>query len=61
LIEQPDRFIQPNASQGGWKKFVKTNISNNKPQINNQTLEKVPKKQATQQSKKNRHGWLHAT
>ncbi len=61
MIEQPDRFIQPNVNVGGWKKFVKTNISNNKPQRNNCTLEKVSKKQATQQSKKNRPGWLHAT
>lgn len=61
MIEQPDRFIQPNANVGGWKQFVKTNISSNKPQRNNHTLEKVPKKQATLQSKKTRYGWLHAT
>ncbi len=61
MIEQPDRFIQPNANVGGWKQFVKTNISSNKPQRSDHTSEKVPKKQATVQSKKNKQGWLHAT
>ncbi len=61
LIEQPDRFIQPNSNVGGWKQFVKTNISSNKPQKNNHASEDVPKKQTTVQSKKNRQGWLHAT
>jgi hypothetical protein len=29
-VEQPDRFISPHPSVGGWNKFVKTQIATNK-------------------------------
>lgn len=61
LIEQPDRFIPPNANTGGWNKFVKTNITTHKPQKSNRTLQEAPNKLINLQSKKSRRGWLHAT
>ena len=59
MIEQPERFIQPNANIGGWNRFVKTNM--HKPQSSNRTLQEVPDKLIPLQSKKSRRGWLHAT
>src|SRR5271169_1684090 len=61
MIEQPDRFIQPNANVGGWHQFVKTNINTHQRHKNNLNLQEVSKKLGTQQPKKSRHGWLHAT
>ena len=61
MIEQPDRFVQPNANIGGWNKFVKTNINTHKPQRSNGVLRESPSKLIPLQSKKSRRGWLHAT
>ena len=61
LIEQPDRFIQPNANIGGWNQFVKTNINTHKPQRSNRPLREAPNKLIGLQSNKSRRGWLHAT
>jgi hypothetical protein len=61
LIEQPDRFVQPNANIGGWNQFVKTHINTHKPQRNNRASREAPNKLIAQQSKKSRRGWLHAT
>ncbi len=61
LIEQPDRFIQPNVNVGGWNQFVKTHINTQKPQRSNRPLREAPNKLAPIQSKKSRRGWLHAT
>ncbi len=30
MIENPDRYIQPDAKVGGWHKFIKTEITNQK-------------------------------
>ncbi len=61
LIEQPDRFVQPNANIGGWTQFVKTNINTHTPQKSNRHLREAPNKLIALQSKKSRRGWLHAT
>lgn len=61
LVENPDRFVQPDVNIGGWNKFVKTEISNLRPQGNKRALPDVPKKQAAKQPKKGGRGWLHAT
>jgi len=60
ITEDTDRFIQPNADEGGWNKFVKTKITS-PPQRKKRTLADNPKKHETQQSKKGGRGWLHAT
>ena len=61
LIEQPDRFIQPNVNVGGWNQFVKTKINTHKPQNSKRPLGEAPNKLTTPQSKRSRRGWLHAT
>jgi len=61
LIEDPDRFIQPNVNIGGWNQFVKTHIKTHKPQRKNWLTREAPNKLVTQQSNKSRRGWLHAT
>ena len=61
MVEDPDRFVQPNVDVGGWSKFVKTKITGREPQRNKRTLAYVPKKREIQQPKKGGRGWLHAT
>ena len=61
MIENPDRFIQPNADVGGWNKFVKTKITCRETPKNKCSLECLPKKREVQQPKKNGRGWLHTT
>ena len=61
MVEDYDRFVQPNVDVGGWNKFVKTKITGREPQRNKRTLAYVPKKQVVQQPKKGGRGWLHAT
>ena len=46
---------------GGWNKFVKTQITSRGSQKNKRALSDVPKKQIVQQPKKGGRGWLHAT
>ena len=61
LVEDLDRFVQPEVHVGGWNKFVKTKITSREPQRNKRTLAYVPKKREVQQPKKGGRGWLHAT
>ena len=65
LIEEPDRFIQPDAHVGGWTKFIKTKITIHKPQrsknIASYIAENHPNKRNVQQPKKGGRGWLHVT
>ena len=61
LIENPDRFVQPDAQAGGWNKFVKTKISIYKLQRKELSLSFDLKKQGAQQPKKGGRGWLHVT
>ena len=62
LVENPERFIQPNAQTGGWNKFVKTTISTrNTRKKENSVLPCSDKKQGIHQTKKGGRGWLHVT
>ena len=58
LIEKPEQYIQPNPHEGGWNKFIKTNITNNKPRTNRAQAYK-PSKPTGKQPKKGGRGWLH--
>ena len=61
LAEDADRFIQPSVSEGGWNKFIKTNITNS-PQRKKRADTYVPAKSIDQQQpKKGGRGWLHST
>ena len=58
-VENAERFVQPNPQVGGWNKFIKTEITNNKPQRNKRAASYCPEKKEVQQSKKGGRGWLH--
>ena len=63
MVENPDRFVQPENTVGGWTKFVKKEIAgqnHNRKRTASYELEK--KKQVVlQQPKKGGRGWLHCT
>jgi hypothetical protein len=64
LVENPDRYIQPDVNTGGWKKFIKTDINTRKSLRNDysSTLnEKKSDKSLKQHPKKGGRGWLHIT
>ncbi|MGZ4851475.1 MAG: hypothetical protein ACXV2C_08875 [Candidatus Bathyarchaeia archaeon] len=60
IVEDTDRFIQPSTSEGGWNKFIKTNITNS-PRRRKRADSYVPAKGIDQQPKKGGRGWLHST
>ena len=61
MIENPERYMQPDTQTGGWNKFVKTKITSSPPQINKRALLFEQKKRNTQQPKKGGRGWLHSS
>jgi hypothetical protein len=65
LVENPDRYIPPATSVGGWSKFIKKEIiSQSFPKRGGRAasyLAEKPHKSASQQSKKGGRGWLHTT
>jgi len=60
LVENPERFIQPNVQTGGWTKFAKTKIIPNTPRKKEENIPCTNKKQVSQ-PKKGGRGWLHVT
>lgn len=65
MVENPERYVQPDVHVGGWNKFIKTEI-NGKAKKGSRAAAYVadkcpPKKSTRQQSKKGGRGWLHAT
>jgi hypothetical protein len=64
LVQDPERYIQPDVETGGWNKFVKTEITGKVVKRNRPALEISNKSASTrskQQPKKSGRGWLHAT
>ena len=65
IVENPERYLQPDVHTGGWNKFIKTEIATSRSQQNkkndSRTSEKSPSKQTSQQVKKGGRGWLHTT
>lgn len=60
LVENPDRYIQPNANSGGWSKFIKKEV--NRPASRKHrsvAVESTAKPKG--QPKKGGRGWLHKT
>ena len=55
LVENPDRYVQPSQHEGGWNKFIKTNITNKTKRATSYT----PPKPQGKQPKKGGRGWLH--
>ena len=58
-IADPDRYIPPSPQVGGWRKFVKTNISVLSRQRSKRALAYCEPKRVKQQPKKGGRGWLH--
>jgi hypothetical protein len=58
-VENVDRFVQPSPQVGGWNKFIKTEITKQKPQRTKRAASYCPEKKEPQQSKKGGRGWLH--
>jgi len=58
-IANTDRFIPPSPQVGGWTKFIKTNITSQKPRRTNRALLYRVDKKEKQQPKKGGRGWLH--
>jgi len=63
MVENPDRFIQPEASVGGWNKFIKKEITSQSPHRRSKRfasyIAEKPDAGALQQLKKSGRGWLH--
>jgi hypothetical protein len=59
LVENPDLYIQPSSTEGGWNKFVKTNIKGQKKDDVKRRETFAPKKARGSQPKNGGRGWLH--
>jgi hypothetical protein len=63
MVENPDRFVQPEANVGGWNKFIKKEITNQSPQKRGKRIasyiSEKPDTRGVQQLKKRGRGWLH--
>ena len=58
-IENADKLVPPSPQVGGWTKFIKVTITNQKPQRNRRALAYVEPQKEKQQPKKGGRGWLH--
>jgi hypothetical protein len=58
-IENAERYIQPDPEVGGWNKFIKKEITNQKPKKTKRAEAYRPEKKEPQQPKKGGRGWLH--
>lgn len=60
-VENPDRYIPPDPTVGGWNKFVKDNITKQPPRKRRMMEEELQIKAQKDkpQLKKSGRGWLH--
>lgn len=61
MIENPERYIQPDNRIGGWSKFVKTEIISQRGPKTKRSSSYTSKKPEGKQPKKGGRGWLHTT
>ncbi len=54
-----EKYLPPNSDVGGWGKFVKNNIINQKPKTRELEALLPQVKKDKQQLKKKGRGWLH--
>jgi hypothetical protein len=55
-----DKILPPNPVVGGWGKFIRTVIANQKPPRRNRRAQQLPEgEKQRQQLKKGGRGWLH--
>jgi len=58
-IVNVDRFVPPHPQVGGWTKFIKTSITNQRKRKNTRASLYCEEKKEKQQLKKGGRGWLH--
>ena len=58
-VANVDRYIPPNPQIGGWNKFTKVNITNQRPRRKRRAELYCDEKKEKQQPKKGGRGWLH--
>ena len=58
-VMNAERYIPPDPHVGGWTKFVKTNITNQKTQRKHSEQLDPEERKEKQQLKKSGRGWLH--
>ena len=58
-VENADRLVPSTPQIGGWTKFIKVAITNQKPQRNRRAQSYVAPEKEKQQPKKGGRGWLH--
>ena len=58
-IANADKFIPPSPQVGGWTKFIKTSIANQRTRKSTRASLYCEEKKEKQQSKKGGRGWLH--
>ena len=59
-ITNADRYVSPNPQIGGWNRFIKVNIRNQRSSNHRRAeLHYDEKKREKQQPKKGGRGWLH--
>ena len=58
-IAKVDLFVSPNPQIGGWTKFVKLNITNQRSRKKKRAELYCNEKKEKQQPKKGGRGWLH--
>ncbi|MCW3984528.1 MAG: hypothetical protein NWE96_11145 [Candidatus Bathyarchaeota archaeon] len=58
MVENPERYIPPPVEEGGWHKFIKTEVTGKKTKKAN-PRPKIEKPKG-QNKKKGGRGWLHS-
>jgi len=59
-VENAERYIPPNPQIGGWTKFIKINVANQRPRKHRRAdFYRDEIKREKQQPKKGGRGWLH--
>ena len=59
-VENPERYVQPDVNIGGWKRFIRTEVSSQQAKRSKSSQSRCLKKSADKQTKKSeRRGWLH--
>jgi len=58
MVENPERYIQPDVEVGGWNKFIKTELTGQRVKKSN-TCPQDDGKRKGQKPKKGGRGWLH--
>jgi hypothetical protein len=59
FITDANRFIPPNPLVGGWRKFIRSTITSQKPVKRTRRAWNYPNEKKKQQLKKGGRGWLH--